>query len=785
MGIVQKLTPVKDSIIWSFQEKYARSRGPDLLKEELISEGAVKNCLTADAYAAMAAAFLRDLAADGITAKPLFLEVGGGTGRFAWMFLNRLCNYQFGDDETLPAFDYILTDPAQSCVESWRKSSRFRPLVERGLVRFGRMDIAPDPSIDLGDETLKITNLGDRPVVLISNYQFNALPSDLLQVNDHALQRVLLRLTSEEPDFDPANPTNFDALREHFSVGKGIKAATGHAPIDAILADYAKRDGTFYVSVPETAFRFLEGFTSRKAPCLFLTAEQAYIEPEEFDLDSPFVFEEHFEQFVNFDIIAEQFRRAGGTVEFGTHPDSDFACGAFLSPGADRAATAFGHTAAAASKALNDFNPGDAHELLTLMEEAIEEPSYRQMFAWLRQSKFDPRVAEACLPFMFEELEQGHEDPDGDTIAELFGASYNAYYPEGEKTGFDIRLAQLFLAVGIHEEALALIETGIEDYGDTPARHYVRALALLKLDRPQKAREAADQSLALDPDYGPSIRFIADKLTPKKAEKPKAQTLADLSAHLATNFRDHDVRVKAWDIFKREGVVLIDNMLQDGLLEELRASYDERIENWRKARIGKPNNVGDKRFTVPIRVKPPFNNPNLFANPVLMDILTEAMGEKPVLSAFGAVVTRQGARAQHIHREHPLLFHNDAVNVQLPCYAVNVLFPLIDLDEEAGGTQVWERTHLTEEDYQWQGESTKCYTKTGSALCLDYRVYHGGMPCQATHNRPLLFLSYAMPWFTDTLAFDSHAAVAISEAELKDIPEEHREMFKFAKRIPD
>jgi len=140
---------------------------------------------------------------------------------------------------------------------------------------------------------------------------------------------------------------------------------------------------------------------------------------------------------------------------------------------------------------------------------------------------------------------------------------------------------------------------------------------------------------------------------------------------------------------------------------------------------------------------------------------------------------------QHVHREHPLLFADDAVNVVLPTYATTTLIPLIDLDEEAGGTQLWENTHRTETDYEWQGEPLKIYTKAGSALTFDYRLYHGGMPCKASHNRPLVFLSYSLPWFKDTLAFESHAAIGIAPSELEQVPEEHRDIFRFARKLEE
>jgi len=85
----------------------------------------------------------------------------------------------------------------------------------------------------------------------------------------------------------------------------------------------------------------------------------------------------------------------------------------------------------------------------------------------------------------------------------------------------------------------------------------------------------------------------------------------------------------------------------------------------------------------------------------------------------------------------------------------------------------------------WEGQPTVVYSKAGTALVFDYRVYHGGMACSADVVRPTLFIAYSQPWFRDTLGYQSHAAAGITESERATIPEEHRDMFRFSTVLPD
>ena len=779
---LQPMTPVRESLVWTLLSRFYEEKGPGAWKEGLVPQGSTANCFTADTYAAVAAAFLRDMQAQGCTERPIIIELGGGNGRFAWQFLNRLINYQFGKEERCPPFTYMLTDLAASNVESWKAQARFSRLIDSGCLEFAQLSVCDAPVLETANGPVTPAMIGGRPTIIIANYLFDCIPSDMVRIRDHKIHHVLMSLESPNAEFLEQPITGFSGVKEKFSARRVKGEPTTHPVINRILENYAELEGDFQLPVPETAIRFLEAFMDRDAPMMMLAGDLAYSDPDEFSLGTPFIFDSYFAHYTNFPMFAELFRLNGGEAQFQRQKDPNFACGAFLYPG--RKAMAGGHstvldtTRIAAASNLKEFNPFDAHELIELINETVGEASFRQIFAWIRFSKFDPVVAETCLPIVFELLEQGQEQPDEQQLYECFIECYRAYFPDGADVTIDIAIAQLCLAIKFNDEALDLVEAAIREFGPKPARHYVHALVLLRLNRDEDARAALQAALALDPTYGPALRLHVEKFEPAKAAK------AIEHAHFRLAFSDPELTNKTHDIFDTMGVVLIDDLLSPELIRELKIAHADAVANWQEAGLGTPNNVGDKRFTVPIRMKAPFNDPALFANPVIMDMLTTAMGEKPIINAFGAVETRAGAKMQHVHREHPLLFRSDDVNAVIPTYAVTMLIPLIDLDEEAGGTQLWEKTHKLPTGEKWQGDPSVVYTRAGSALTFDYRVYHGGMPCRADHGRPMIFLSYSLPWFKDTLAFESHAALAITEAELQAIPEEHRDMFRFAVRRP-
>lgn len=784
MASVQKMTRFDKSMMWSLLHRFYMEAGPAAWSNKLVPQRSTSNAFCADTYATIIASFFKELMANGATKPPMIIELGGGSGRFAWQFLNRLVNYHFKGTGEVPDFTYMLTDGSEKNIANWQQKARFAPLVESGILKFAQLYIEDEPTLRTPDGDITPADLADRPVIFIANYLFDSIPANMVRVKNHEIEQVYVALTSSDPAFLKKPITSFATISEHFE-SRPIKGKPStHPIINAALENYAKAEGDFHVVVPETCLRFVESFMQRSAPMLLLCGDIAYSDPAQFELESPCIFDSYFAHYTNLHIFGEMFRHYGGKMQSQRHKDTNFSCSLLSLPGKhDWQSVTLAKTQETAEATLHDFNPYDAHEILELVENSADELSIRQALALIRFSRFDPDVAEACVGHMLFQIEQGEEKIDRPQIYETFMEAYRAYFPDGSEDQFDCNVAQMLLQLRYYAQALQLIEHAISESGPSAPRLFAKSLALLNLGDRDRAAQVAREAAVLDPAFAPVQRLIAGQFTPKPAAKSGDGTAKLSYEHLLVDNTDPKVVSKAVKLMQDKGAVLIKDVLHRDLVEELRVAVLQRANNWRDSNLGKPNNVGDKRYTVPIRINGPFSNPAVFANSVLVDTLRNIMGEKPVLHAFGAVVTYQGARMQHVHREHPLLFNTHEGNANVPCYASTILIPLIDLDEEAGGTQLWEGTHTTRKDEEWSGDPHVIYTPAGSALMFDYRTYHGGMPCAASHGRPLLYFTYTMPWFHDTLAFESHAALGLTDQELLAVPEQHRDLFRFAKKL--
>ncbi|MFK7765933.1 MAG: phytanoyl-CoA dioxygenase family protein [Mariniblastus sp.] len=268
--------------------------------------------------------------------------------------------------------------------------------------------------------------------------------------------------------------------------------------------------------------------------------------------------------------------------------------------------------------------------------------------------------------------------------------------------------------------------------------------------------------------------------------------------HLSLNERergtlDPDTVNHAVEQFGTHGALWISNVFDRGFVETLADAYHSQYTSQTSAQLRKRHAVvGDQRFMVTVTIEPPFNNPDLYANPLLMTILKKLLGYDCVISSFGSVVTFPGADDQPIHFDHPPLFENENQCIGLPPSAITLVIPLIDVEEETGSTAIWEGSHARVgarnelralmENPTWNG-SVHPLPKMGDVYLMDYRVIHGGMANKSKHARPILYLVFSRSWFRDAYNFSDQPPILFAPKEYKKIPKSLRRMFASKSKI--
>jgi hypothetical protein len=229
--------------------------------------------------------------------------------------------------------------------------------------------------------------------------------------------------------------------------------------------------------------------------------------------------------------------------------------------------------------------------------------------------------------------------------------------------------------------------------------------------------------------------------------------------------------------FAEEGWLQIGGLFSLDLIDQLRGEVESQLGEL-LAHQGSNRGyirVGDERVMLSVKLQGPFLTPEVYGNPLLLTVLRQLLGADLVIDSFTCVLAMPGAADQEVHRDHESLFPAQPdVAAHLPPYAVTVVTPLVDLTPETGTTRVFPGTHRGGDAQR----SELPYLDRGECFLFDYRLQHHGTANTSDRARPVLYVSYARPWFTDLSNFRRQPRINIDPEDLRRIPSEQWPLFR-------
>ncbi len=151
---------LSQSVLWQLQRNYFERQGIEAWNSGAVPHHITSSPFITDAYARIVFGFLRDCAAvsrqdNSSVAKPAdsrplyIVELGSGSGRFAYLFLRKLLDLYRSSVLKNFQIKYVMTDLAERNLEYWRTHSWLQSLVEEGLLDFARFDVEHDQKLKL------------------------------------------------------------------------------------------------------------------------------------------------------------------------------------------------------------------------------------------------------------------------------------------------------------------------------------------------------------------------------------------------------------------------------------------------------------------------------------------------------------------------------------------------------------------------------------------------------------------------------------------------------------
>ena len=485
------------SALWSLQRDYFLERGIDAWREPEVPHYITSNPSIARCFAAIALAVLQDhrrLHPSVDDDQPLSVcELGAGTGRFAFHFLTELERMCAEADIPLRSFRYILTDIAATTIDFWRRHASLAPFFEAGVLDAMVFDIT-DPALVPGG----FTGYSQRPLVVIANYVFDSIPTDLVYIEQNTCHDGLVSLRLAR---DPAALAAADVLAEVQADFTHRRAAQSHfreAYLQTIIDEYRAQLDDAYVLMPAQALRGLERLrTASPGGLVLLAADKGQHRIDRLESHSPPTIVKHgsFSLEVNFHAIARYFEHNGGMAFF--PPDhTTVNVGCLLLPEAGP------HTYRATRQAFQtrvvDFGPDDFFSIARQAQRGLAELTVSEILAHVRLSGDDPHRLARFLPRLVD-LAPTMSRAQRSAVREAVDRAWERYFPFGETFDLAYHLGFLLYEMDHYAEALRYFQLSTDEYGPFSGTLYNMAVCCVAIGQPDQSRELLLEVVRHDP----------------------------------------------------------------------------------------------------------------------------------------------------------------------------------------------------------------------------------------------------------------------------------------------
>ncbi len=199
---------------------------------------------------------------------------------------------------------------------------------------------------------------------------------------------------------------------------------------------------------------------------------------------------------------------------------------------------------------------------------------------------------------------------------------------------------------------------------------------------------------------------------------------------------------------KMNGHVVFESVIPPDLISELRTHFNQLLDH---DVATKEANRGKNRYQMHLPFIKPFIHQQIVANPIVLSIIDEFLGENCICHYLGGNTPLPDAEYQTLHSDiHQLFPDSDVVS---PVYCIVLDIPLVDFRQDNGAMEIWPGgTHLMPNGIDIETVSKIMHSEqvimpTGSLLIRDARMWHRGTPNQSNTPRPNMALMYACHWF--------------------------------------
>ncbi|NOW91277.1 tetratricopeptide (TPR) repeat protein [Clostridium beijerinckii] len=517
-AVVEAEKPLSQSMLWKLQTEFFANQGPEAWIKGIVPQYITTNPYIANQYAKTVFGYLRDYVAREDVDKNTviyIMELAAGVGRFTYTFLKRFLHMIENSSLKDIKFKYIVTDFAERNIEYWQNHSFLSPYFEAGILDCATFDISKDDEIKLrhSGEVLSQGKMKN-PLILFANYTFDSLPQDTFYVNNGEIYEGVITITSPDEKGDP-NDKSILAGVDYYYTDKKIDGNSYYEDknLNDVLMHYKNslEDTAFYM--PIIGLRCISRLRKLfNDDVILISADKGYKNEESMDKNYHPFLSKHgcISMTVNFHAIELYFKALGGKTIHSIYEHENINVSLFMASNSDND---FIETSMAYNEIIESVGPDDFYIMKKAIMPLSSSLTTKELLAFLRFTVWDSRTLLELYNILIERIENEENFPK-DELADAINKVWEYYFPIGEEGDLGYYFGSILGYLGYDNDALKLLESSLEFYGECPETNYEIALCYYNLQQLDKALEYTEKSIELDPDFeqGENLKNIIEDI---------------------------------------------------------------------------------------------------------------------------------------------------------------------------------------------------------------------------------------------------------------------------------
>lgn len=495
-------TPFSKSPLWKHNVEYYKTNGLEAWRSDAVPHQASSNSRIAKTIAELILGYLKDIASQGSVSETIYIiELGAGHGRLAYHILKHLDRLIQLTIVDVPDYCYVLTDIIEESLQFFLDHTQFDDYFAAGKLDVAHFDALTSSELFLRKRNKKIVaNSLNQSIIVIANYFFDSIPTDLFQINDGRLDSCHVTIDAVLSDKENRDTKADNKIKLEFAKEEVVGDYYQNKIYDKIIHSYKSQLKSSHFYFPNIGLDCLDRLRQLSIKGMMLiSCDKGHSEIKELDnIGEPdLVMHGSFSIWVNFHAIAKFCKHNGGKAYLPSYATNALQCVCLLF---EDEHNLFQEVNNAYERFVNDFGPDDYVTLKKMSYDKIDSMSTEELIAMIRLSNYDSTIFKNYLPKL-KQLSAHLSMSDRRRLSQTMHQVWKMYFTIKEPYDLPFELGGFFFDLSFYEEAQFYFGQSIKLFGPKPDTYYNMILCHYQLREDEKLASLIGKAKQAFPAY--------------------------------------------------------------------------------------------------------------------------------------------------------------------------------------------------------------------------------------------------------------------------------------------